>query len=125
MDVLAAVWQIRDLIGLGVSSLVLLGSLTLIILASARGRYVAKCPRCHSRRIQSSLSRSESKILSLLEIKAYSCEACKKSFYALRRKQVLSSARQKTAAMGCGVQLVVEGGPVPLRKRTGPPARVL
>jgi hypothetical protein len=90
-DILAEVWQVRDLIALGFGSLVLLWCLTLIIVASARGRDVFKCPRCHSRRIRSSLHRPGDKILSLMEIKVYSCEACKKSFYALSRKQVVSS----------------------------------
>ena len=90
-DILTEVWQVRDLIALGLSSLVLLWCLALIIVASARGRDVFKCPRCHSRRIQSSVPRSRDKILSVTEIKAYRCEACKQSFYALRRKQLVSS----------------------------------
>lgn len=82
--------QILDLMALGTSSLILLWCLTLIIIASARGRCVFKCPRCHSKRIRSSLPRFGDNILLITEIKAYSCEVCKKRFYALRRKRVVS-----------------------------------
>ena len=83
--------QLPHLIALGTSSLILLWCLTLIIVASARGRCVFKCPRCHSKRIHSSLPRFGDNILRITEIKTFTCEACKKRFYALSRKRVVSS----------------------------------
>ena len=81
----------RCLIFLGLVSVGLLWCLTLIIVASARGRKIAKCPHCHSGRIRSSWPRFGDKCLLLTGITAYRCEACLKRFYAMRNKRVLSS----------------------------------
>jgi hypothetical protein len=81
------------LILLGLSSVVLLWCLTLVIVASARGRNISKCPRCHSRRVQSSRSTLGDELLLLIDIRPYDCEACKKRFYAIRRKHEPKSRR--------------------------------
>jgi len=81
---------IRYLIVLGlVVSVALLWCLTLIIVVSARGRKIPKCPHCHSRRIRSSWPRFGDKFLLLIGITSYRCEACLKRFYAMRKKRVV------------------------------------
>ena len=88
---------IRYLIFLGlVVSVALLWCLTLIIVASARGRKIPKCPHCHSRRIRSSWPRFGDKFLLLIGITAYRCEACLRRFYAMRRNRVGSSVHEKS-----------------------------
>ena len=97
---------IRYLIFLGlVVSVALLWCLTLIIVVSARGRKILKCPHCHSRRIRSSWPRFGDRFLLLIGIAAYRCEACLKRFYVMATKRVLSSVREKS----------LQPGPAPLR----------
>ena len=94
---------IRYWIFLGlVVSIALLWCLTLIIVASARGRKIPKCPHCHSRRIRSSWPRFGDKFLLLIGITSYRCEACLKRFYAMRRnhENLLQTEKSSKAAGG-------------------------
>jgi transposase-like protein len=85
---------IRYLIFLGlIVSVALFLFLALIIVSSARGRKISKCPHCHSRRIRSSWPRFGDNVLLLTGIASYRCEACLKRFYALR-KRVVSSVHE-------------------------------
>jgi DNA-directed RNA polymerase subunit RPC12/RpoP len=91
---------IRYWIFLGlVVSIALLWCLTLIIVASARGRKISKCPHCHSRRIRSSWPGCRDKFLLLIGITAYRCEACLKRFYAMRRNHENSVLPKRAAKL--------------------------
>jgi len=67
---------ISYLIFLSLVSAVLLWCLTLIIVASARGREIPKCPHCHARRIRPSWPRFGDRFLLLTGITSYQCESC-------------------------------------------------
>ena len=67
-------------LGLGVAGV---ACLTLAILTLARGS--AKCPYCFSPRVRSSTPTLVDKLLYLIYIRPYRCQACLKRFYARRR----------------------------------------
>jgi len=75
---------------MGIHRLVFLGlavagvaCLTLVILTLARGS--AKCPYCFSPRVRSSRPTLVDKLLNLIYVSPYRCQACRKRFYARRR----------------------------------------
>jgi hypothetical protein len=95
--------RIRYLMFVGlVVSVALLWCLTLIIVASARGRKIPKCPHCHSRRIRSSWPRFGDNFLLFIGIAAYRCEACLKRFYAMANKRVLRSVHTEKRSKAAG-----------------------
>ena len=78
---------IRDLVFLG---LVVVGvaCLALVILALARGS--AKCTYCHSASVRSSKPTVIDRPLYLIYLRPYRCQACRKRFYARKRRRVVT-----------------------------------
>ena len=57
----------------------------------ARGRRVSKCPSCRSDRIRLSWPRPADKLMGLLMVTPYRCEACMKRFFVLAPKKTASA----------------------------------
>ena len=88
---------IRDLVFLGLDVMGL-ACLTLAILTLARGS--AKCPYCHSFRIRYSQPTLVDKLLYLIYLRPYRCRACRKRFYAIKRRRTHEQSRGATAGSG-------------------------
>jgi transposase-like protein len=85
--------EIRDLVFLGLD-VAGVACLTLVFFIVARGS--AKCPYCRSARVRSSFPTAVDKLLRFIYLKPYRCQACRKRFYARRRRRVMSSARENS-----------------------------
>ena len=88
--------QIRYVIGLGL--VIVLCSLTMIVLALTRGS--AKCPYCLSTRVRSSTPTFVDKLLYLVYLRPYRCQACRKRFYAIKRRRTQEHSRGAAAGSG-------------------------
>jgi len=86
--------RIRDLVFSGLD-VVGLACLTLAILALARGG--AKCPYCYSSRVRYSQPTFVDKILYLIYVRPYRCQACRKRFSARKRGQAHEQSRGAAA----------------------------
>ena len=72
-------------IALGFALVIVLWWLTAVTIALARGRDIAKCPKCKSTRIRRSWPHVVDNILFPAYIKPYRCESCRNRFYAIKR----------------------------------------
>ena len=81
---------LRGLIFLGLD-VVGVVCVTLAILTLARGS--AKCPYCRSTRVRYSKPTIIDKILYVIYVRPYRCQACRKRFYARKRGRVNEQSR--------------------------------
>jgi hypothetical protein len=88
--------QIRYVIGLGL--VIVLCSLTMIVIALTRGS--AKCPYCLSTRVRSSTPTLADKLLYLIYLRPYRCQACRKRFYAMKRRRTPEQSRGAAGGSG-------------------------
>ena len=82
--------QIRY-IWLGFGLVIVFCLLTVIVIALARGS--AKCPYCLSTRVRSSTPTLVDKPLYLIYLRPYRCQACRKRFYAMKRRRTQEQNR--------------------------------
>ena len=90
--------QIRHLIGLGFGLVIVLCLFTMIAIALVRGS--AKCPYCLSTRVRSSTPTLVDKPLFLIYLRPYRCQACRKRFYAMKRRRTQEQSRGAAAGSG-------------------------
>ena len=88
---------IRNLVFLGLAT-VGVGCIALACLALARGS--AKCPYCLSTRVRSSAPILVDKPLYLIYLRPYRCQACRKRFYAMKRRRAKEQSRGAAAGSG-------------------------
>ena len=86
--------QIRY-IWLGFGLVIALCSLTVIVIALARGS--AKCPYCLSTRVRSSTPTLVDKPLYLIYLRPYRCQACRVRFYGMKRGRTQEQGRGAAA----------------------------
>jgi hypothetical protein len=85
---------LSNLFFLGLAVL-LLGCLTLLVLALTRGS--SKCPHCECPKVRPSFPTLVDKLLSFLYLRPYRCHACRSRFYAKRRRRTHEHSRGATA----------------------------
>jgi hypothetical protein len=90
--------QIRHVIGLGFGLVIVFCLSTIIAIALARGN--AKCPNCLSSRVRSSTPTPVDRLLYLIYLRPYRCQACRKRFYAMKRRRAHEQSRGAAAGSG-------------------------
>ena len=81
---------IRDLVFSGLDVMGI-ACVTLAILTLARSS--VKCPYCLSTRVRSSTPTPVDKPLYLIYLRPYRCRACRKRFYAMKRRRTQEQSR--------------------------------
>ena len=85
---------LRRLIFLGLDVVAVI-CVTLAILALARGS--AKCPYCRSTRVRYSKPTTTDKLLYVIYVRPYRCQACRKRFSARKRGRINEQSRGAAA----------------------------